>query len=251
MRLVTDEEVVQRELAAEQLPGAGGGGGEGAADNVEDEPRFRWKHPFNASTVVSRPPWRQACRIGNATKETQSWIWCDENGSPECLSFDEPQLLQVVGGDEDAPLPGEFVCFFDAKRNETSPLIEVENDVGGLSILCKKTRVRPRVGDVDKIDDVAANPDDAVGTSGTGTGAVLGGTRVVAVVETPDQTRIDVRTSSTVEVSNPMSLVKRAARQKRRKDGGTPGVEMTTLEGDGGGCGSGGGGGGEGASPQV
>ena len=152
---------------------------------AEDDlaPTFRWKHPTK-DTTVDRAPFH-ASRFDNGV-ETDLWIWFDEEGKPECMSTNKPQLLQLVGAKEDPPLPGEFVCYFDVKRNETSPLVEVPNDTGGLSLLCKKTPIRPRFGAAIETSDVV-NPD------ALHVGAVLGDTVELEVAGDPTQVQINVR----------------------------------------------------------
>jgi hypothetical protein len=243
MRLIVDQEVVQRELVrgVERDGREGGDGKEGDGGGADVGARtFRWKHPTK-DTTVDRAPFH-ASRFDNGV-ETDLWIWFDEEGKPECMSTNKPQLLQLVGAKEDPPLPGEFVCYFDVKLKETSPLVEVPNDTGGLSLLCKKTPIRPRFGAAIETSDVV-NPD------ALHVGAVLGDTVELEVDGGPTQLAIDVRlvvpstsaAASTATRANPM--LRREPRKRRSQhDSKRPSahdaatIEMTTLAGSGGSAG--------------
>ena len=165
LRLVVDLAVVERALT-ERWPG-----NEDYEHGEDEEGRqLWWKHP-TSGIVVRWPPLHGS--TVDAGEATHHWLWLDADGNPECMSLTAPQLLQIVGADEKAPLPGSTVCLFDAKRKEVSPLLEIPEDMGGYSLLCKK-QVPQRRFDWAENPARRFNDNDPFGDGDGGEGAVDG-----------------------------------------------------------------------------
>ena len=144
--LVEDIEVFGRELAKQlgKLEESGAAGGAANEETNEEAGRvwYFWKHPTNGK-VMTWPPKRMS-KADDGTAQDH-WVWYGENGHPESLSVEAPQLFERAPIDEKRELlPGDRTCLFDAKRMEATPLREVPHDLGGISLCCKKVEVRPR-----------------------------------------------------------------------------------------------------------
>ena len=142
--LVEDVEVFEREL--EKQPGEidEGGAAEGAENEEAGRVVYIWKHPTNGK-VMTWPP-KCVSKADDGTAQDH-WIWFDENGNPEGLSFEAPQLFERAPIEEKRePHPGDRTCLFDVKRMEATPLREVPHDLGGFSIFCKRQATRAHRG---------------------------------------------------------------------------------------------------------
>ena len=141
LRLVRDERIIERMLAKEHDAAFFDSAEEDEADEmytgtpkqrrprrslellreasvVDPDAAYFWKHPSDG-TALPWPP-RHVREAGGA--EADHWLWVNAHGEAQCVSFESPQLLELVddaararGSDAIAlaPLPGEKVCHYD------------------------------------------------------------------------------------------------------------------------------------------
>ena len=162
--LVEDAKVFERELAKQPGEIDEGGAAGGASNEEAGRVVYFWKHPTNGK-VMTWPPKRMS-KADDGTAQDH-WVWYGENGHPESLSVEAPQLFERAPIDEKRELlPGDRTCLFDVKRMEATPLLTIPTDFGGLSLCCKVQAIRPRRGAL--VEEAVGDGDGGDGNVGEG-----------------------------------------------------------------------------------